>query len=646
MPGEEIMQKKIFYKLLALVLASLLLLSSCASQTSSEKETNGSEKETNGSESGNTENLVTDATEAPTDAEQSTGGLTEAEPKPKHYSVVYLNSENGRISGQREQSVERGKSSSKVTAVADEGYIFAGWSDGYTFAQRVDENVRDDIEVSPIFVSVDYEFSVTYEVLKDGELVDINTLSAKATELISYAPNDAPLAYIYTEWSDGVAETKRADSILSDGKKVTIDCVPHALEVPVLEIETEDGRGIESKSEYKRCTVTLSNFDEDGCFENAEAKIRGRGNSSWTYPKKGFKLKFDNKRSMLGSDYKAKDWVFISNYGDKSLLRNMIAYDISDQLSGLDFTTIHEFIDVYLNGEYYGIFLMCDSIETGEGRYEFDEELKEDPAEMGYLIEIGMTDPEGVGIDCVRMGRDYNRSYGLNFPYTDDPDYDPDVYLTYIGDYLDQCLAALSATDWDLICELIDVDSFVDYYVIQELFMNKDCFWRSVHFYKEPGGKLYAGPVWDFDQGLGNVSDLFGLGAYDTTPDIDIDFEDKQYNSNKKPGSLWIAAANTWYRRLFRNEEFKALVYQRLVECKPIIDEVLAMTTTDGSNPNSYYSLYKGSMERNFERWKIMGTGVWPNTPYLVSIKTVTGQIDYVHEWIEERYQILLDWYD
>ena len=173
--------------------------------------------------------------------------------------------------------------------------------------------------------------------------------------------------------------------------------------------------------------------------------------------------------------------------------------------------------------------------------------------------------------------------------------------------------------------------------------MNKDCFWRSVHFYKEPNGKLHAGPVWDLDQGLGNVSDLFGSYDKETTPTIDIPFADSE--KHKSAGSLWIAGVNTWYRRLVRNEEFKVLLRERLKEIQPIMMKALERATTDGSNPNSYYSMYGAAMERNFVRWQIMGERVWPNTKVIVNITTVKGQIDYMREWMIERYDVLCDFY-
>lgn len=574
------------------------------------------------------------------------GTLNGFEAAPKYYSLIYENSENGKLIGELEQTVRAGEDGRKVRASANKGYVFVGWSDGATNATRTDKNVYADVKVQPIFVKSGTAFSVTYEARMDGKVIDTAKLSGKAGKALEYIPPQAPFAYTY-EWSDGTVGAKHSAGYLQNGETIVVEIVPRSLNsVPTIEIYTEDGSGITSKYEYTTCRVTLLNAGDGENFENLTAQIRGRGNSSWTYPKKGFKLKFDKKQSMLGSDYALKNWVFISNYGDKSLIRNMMAYDMSAAMSGMEFTTMHEFIDVYLNGEYYGLFLLCDRIDENEGRLNIETPISDDPSTMGYIVEIGMTDRLGSGKDGWTEDRDKNRSYSISYPDVDDPAFKTDVHLAYIEDYFDQCLAALSEQNWEKICELIDIDSFVDYYVLQEIFMNKDCFWRSVHFYKKPGGKLYAGPAWDFDQTIGNANDLYGLNQYDATPDCDINFVDNVHNSGKTAGHLWIAQANTWYRRLLRNEEFVKLVQNRLRSIEPIVNELLQLTKTDGSVDNAYYTLYEQAMERNFQRWQIMGHQIWPNTPILREIDTVKGQIDYVNDWFAKRYLVLCDWYD
>ena len=586
---------------------------------------------------------------ADADNENASGEITnspllgELEVQGEYYDIVYNNGEHGRLEGELEQRITCGGMTSEVRAVADEGYIFIGWSDGKFSNPRKDINVKSDLTVTPVFKKEGTYFELTYRLVKGGQVIDEQTKREKVGKKVSYTAQSSDFAYELV-WSDGNKSLSRSDTALADGKIIVGEYLPEFKGAPAICINTEDGLGIESRTEYKNCTVSVMNAEENQCFEDFGARIRGRGNSSWdAYPKKGFKLKFDNKVSMLGSPQKDKDWVFISNHGDKSLLRNMIGYDMSDGLDGLEFTMSHKFIDVYLNGEYYGLFMMCDNIEAGSGRIDIGNDYYSDPAQMGYIIEILATDPGEEGIDYFKAEGDYNKKYCIKLPDTDDPEYDPDVHLVYIEDYVDQCLDALSAGDWDTICTLIDIDSFVDYYIIQEMFQNKDALWRSIFFYKKPNGKLYAGPIWDLDQGAGNVNQMYGADRYDTTPDCDLEYVSGEYH--KPAGALWVASSNTWYRRLFRCEEFKELVCEHLIEFGTILHEVLELATTDGSNPDSYYSLYGEAMNRNFERWKIMGQMMWPNTPAINDILTVSGQIDYMREWLRERYYVMCNHY-
>ena len=124
-------------------------------------------------------------------------------------------------------------------------------------------------------------FTVTYKIYKDGKLKTEKKKSAKLGSSVSFEPPEAPLGYTYDTWSDGSAELKRTDTEEDNGKIYSINCIPEYAGVPTIEIFTSDGKGIASKTRYSECTVTLSNFDESGCFENVPAQVRGRGNTSW-----------------------------------------------------------------------------------------------------------------------------------------------------------------------------------------------------------------------------------------------------------------------------------------------------------------------------------------------------------------------------
>ena len=181
-----------------------------------------------------------------------------------------------------------------------------------------------------LFISVEHTYTVKYQTYMGGKLIKEEELQASADEIITYNAPNAPLAYTHSKWSDGQEGQTRVDTVMSDNTTYVIEIEPLSLSgVPTIEIVTENNVGIAADKKFNPCTVTLSNTDEELCFENLIGQIRGRGKSSWSaHAKKGFKIKLDEQVKMPGADYKSRNWNFISNHADKSFIRNMIAYDI------------------------------------------------------------------------------------------------------------------------------------------------------------------------------------------------------------------------------------------------------------------------------------------------------------------------------
>ena len=557
----------------------------------------------------------------------SSGSLDEFMTEAKFFTLKYENSENGRIEGKLEQQVLPGESGEEVVAVPDEGYVFIAWSDGRTVATRRDAYVKGDLVVSPVFMKKDSSFSVTYVLKRDGKVIDTQVLEAKAGKTVKLTVDDPDFAYELV-WSDGKSGVSRVDTALNAGETITGTYQPKYLGIPAISINTDDGSAITSKTTYKGCTVSVSNADESFCFDNVDAEVRGRGNSSWGQDKRSYRIKFTEKRSMFGTDYAARSWTVIANHSDKTLSRNAIAYEFSKLLPGLKFSSIHEFVDLYVNGEYLGVYLLCDQIQVGEGRVDIEDTLTGD-VNTGYLIETDNRAPEEgkrgqhyfVGID--------GKNYTIKTPDPEDPEYDP-KYLEYIEDYVNEALRVIESKDWDLICEYIDVDSFVDGYLAQELFCNLDCHSFSFFLYKDKDGKLYSGPVWDYDIGSGNNN--YGLG----TPE-----ECLPNQGLINDGKLWVARTHQWYKRLLRVPEYEKLVKEKLVEYKDEFQYVIDLISTDPDIEFSYYSKFGRAMERNFVRWNIMGQYIWPNPNVIVRIDTLKGQLDYLNEWLTERYKVV-----
>ena len=145
--------------------------------------------------------------------------------------------------------------------------------------------------------------------------------------------------------------------------------------MPVVRVSTENAAPITSKEDYVKGTVSISDpdckYSETKLLESP-MKIRGRGNTTWKYDKKPYRIKMDEKQKVLGMD-KNKDWVLLANYCDKSLIRNLVAMEISRKL---EFSWTIDIIPVefYLNGEYQGVYCMCQHKEVANHRVDIAED--------------------------------------------------------------------------------------------------------------------------------------------------------------------------------------------------------------------------------------------------------------------------------
>lgn len=394
------------------------------------------------------------------------------------------------------------------------------------------------------------------------------------------------------------------------------------LELPYIEINTENNVAITSKDEYVKADVSVGGT-ENGSFdmEQTSAKIKGRGNSTWGQPKKPYKIKFDKKQSMFGSSYKAKSWVLLANYFDKSLSRNALAYMMSSKMEHVDFSPATQYVDVYLNGEYVGAYLLTDQIETGKGRVDIDEDEVTD-GNGGYLMELDQ--PERIEADGAVLGESYFKSNGYSFAFKA-PDIEDDsfinnheAYINYISSYMDQCFNAMNGTNWDDITNLMDVDTFEETYLIQEIFTNNDCGYSSFYLVKDKDGKLEAGPVWDFDIGGGNLN--YNMGNQTSCP---------------ADSMLWAKVANVFYKKLLNHSEFVELVTNDLAKYESGLTEIINLA--DSTSSTGIYAKYNQALNRNFEKWQIMGTYVWPEPTDVVALTTVSDQLDYLHNWLTTR---------
>ena len=159
-------------------------------------------------------------------------------------------------------------------------------------------------------------------------------------------------------------------------------------ELSVISINTENLAPIVSKDDYINGTFEISGENED---ENlvTNLRIRGRGNSTWSFPKKPYQIKFDNKENVLGMP-KDKKWILLANYSDKTMLRNELAFDLS-RYSNLNWTSESRFVELFINNEYLGVYQIAQKVEESSNRVNIGDN--------GYLLEVDQLsrlDPDDV----------------------------------------------------------------------------------------------------------------------------------------------------------------------------------------------------------------------------------------------------------
>ncbi len=385
--------------------------------------------------------------------------------------------------------------------------------------------------------------------------------------------------------------------------------------LPVIYINTEDGKAITSKEKYVPASFSI-NYNgalNEKDIEDAAIGIRGRGNSSWKLDKKPYKIKFEKKTSLFGLQ-KAKKWVLIANHVDKSLIRNRLAYSIGDLLDALVFVPGAELVDVFVNGAYQGVYQCSEEVEINEGRVPGEEGSTE--VDTDYLLEIGSdgkTTPFGKNAFTHEL-----------FRYVEIKDPDSDIItkeqFEFVKEYVKSVEdAIMEGGDY---ASLLDVPSLVDWFLLYEFSYNLDgIFRRSDFLCKEKGGKLYFAVPWDFDYAFGNMS-----------------LDSSKYhewiclgNSNTDDYDNYIPTNIMDY--LLDDEYFISCLKERWAEVGAAMLE-RGLAVVDEAEENA-----APSANENFMRWDILGKKVQFEKRAAYKIKTYSGQLAYLRDFMNNRFE-------
>lgn len=342
--------------------------------------------------------------------------------------------------------------------------------------------------------------------------------------------------------------------------------------LPVVEINTPNNAEIVSKEDWlENSTMRILNSDGSEDYYGV-MNIRGRGNSTWAYPKKPYAIKLEKKAEILGMP-EHKRWVLLANWMDRTMLRNNVAFKIGWS-TGLAWTPRGQNVEVVLNGKHIGNYFLCEDKKTGKQRINIHElegnETTPEEITGGYLLEL----------DTYYDEINKFKSQYKNFPYMfKEPDEEVlnDEMFSYMQNYINSMEASLYTPEKFTAGEFknyIDLESFIDFWIACELTMNNEYQGpKSTYMYKDKGEKLKAGPMWDFDWGT---------------------FIPSSVNSLQIGNCLY-------YPQLFTDSSFKLMVKERWSMWKSKLETIPQYI-------DEQKELLRKSDEINIEMWPISST--------------------------------------
>ena len=405
--------------------------------------------------------------------------------------------------------------------------------------------------------------------------------------------------------------------------------------LPLMKIQT----GNQNIVDEPKIPGSLQIYQEELLIEEHLIGIEIRGSSSQMFDKKSYGFETwdemgEDLNASLGGFPEEEDWILYGPYSDKSLVRNVLIYELSNNMG--QYASKTKFYELEINGVFQGIYVLMEKIKRDRNRVDISKNKVEDIT-GGYIIKIDKPTGDGDWYDeNIAFASQYNTTgllvdrgninFLYEYPKADDVS---DEQKKYIQDYIHLFETALISEDFESIengyRQFIDLDSFIDFFILNEFSKNPDGFRLSTYLHKEKGGKLKMGPIWDFNLAFGNVNYCDGDSPYGWA---------HRFNDICS-GDNWQVPF--WWNRFLDDPEYVSLLKERWAILR---SEILSSDTVSGRLRELQENL-KGSsaIDKNFGKWLILGKYIWPNK---FIGNSYDSEINYLEEWINERF----DWLD
>lgn len=365
--------------------------------------------------------------------------------------------------------------------------------------------------------------------------------------------------------------------------------------------------------------------------------IELRGSSSLTFPKKSYAVE---TRDSLGNDLKVSlfgfpsesDWIFLGPYNDKTLIRDALAYKLARDMGR--YASRFKFFELVINNDYKGVYLLLEKIKRDVNRVNIKKlnpaDTTGDAITGGYIIKVDKLDGENNDGWYSNFKPFPQLSARIFYQYHyPKPDEIVEAQKNYIKAFVYSFESAMNSPYYsDSIVgypKYIDVKSFVDYILVNELVKNIDAYRLSTFFYKDRDSrnpKLFAGPVWDFNLAFGNC-DYYQ--AYNSSQWY-IEYV-SDYSNIPSWENFFIPF---WWKKIFSDHNFKNKFKERWIELRNTVWSNEKINNTIDSLVN----LLEESRVRNFQKWPVIGQYIWPN--YYIG-QTYDDEINYLKNWLNSR---------
>ncbi len=388
-------------------------------------------------------------------------------------------------------------------------FVFGSYSnsESYVITMTREGNNYWSINI-PNTVSEIYQYCFAETTIPDGILNEtfpnlMNTISSRNEKHTTTCDLAIPVGWVFTPDS--------GNNLASGAWLQLGDSSSYSGTLPVMFINTDYSIPITSKDEYIYADYYIDNMGIEGInsIGSADApqlmQIRGRGNYTWThFDKKPYRIKLDKKTALLGMNPN-KHWALMANADDYlGFLRNTVGFEVSRRI-GLAWTPSQQPVEVVLNGEYIGLYMLTETIRvepnrvnvTKQADYETDSTL----ITGGWLVEIDNYYEDEGQIHTIEGNWQFiNSTYKSPENLSDEQR----IYLTDLINTTDSTIYVADKADnsWE---KYIDVDTLACFYIVQELLDNTESFHGSCFWHKEKGAstKMLFGPVWDFGNAFG-----------------------------------------------------------------------------------------------------------------------------------------------